>query len=68
MAAGGFCKLPDGMVVVALHPGWVRTDMGTDRAALSSQESARGLLQVIGGLQARDSGAFLDWRGQTVPW
>jgi hypothetical protein len=53
---------------VALHPGWVRTDMGTDRAALSPQESARGLLQVIGGLQARDSGAFLDWRAQTLPW
>jgi len=59
---------PRGILVVALHPGWVRTDMGTDRAALSPQESARGLLQVIGGLQARDSGAFLDWQGQTLPW
>jgi NAD(P)-dependent dehydrogenase (short-subunit alcohol dehydrogenase family) len=59
---------PRGIAVVALHPGWVRTDMGTDRAALSPQESARGLLQVIGGLQARDSGAFLDWQGQTLPW
>ena len=59
---------PRGIVVVALHPGWVRTDMGTDRAALSPQESARGLLQVIGGLQARDSGTFLDWQGQTLPW
>lgn len=59
---------PRGIVVVALHPGWVRTDMGTERAALSPQESVRGLLQVIGGLQARDSGAFLDWRGQSLPW
>lgn len=59
---------PRGILVVALHPGWVRTDMGTDRATLSPQESARGLLQVIGGLQARDSGAFLDWQGQTLPW
>ena len=59
---------PRGIVVVALHPGWVRTDMGTDRAALSPQESARGLLQVIGGLKAQDSGAFLDWQGQTLPW
>jgi len=59
---------PRDIVVVALHPGWVRTDMGTDRAALSPQESARGLLQVIGGLKARDSGAFLDWQGQTLPW
>ena len=59
---------PRGIIVVALHPGWVRTDMGTDRAALSPQESARGLLQVIGGLQTRDSGAFLDWQGQPLPW
>lgn len=59
---------PRGIVVVALHPGWVRTDMGTERAALSPQESVRGLLQVIDGLQARDSGAFLDWRGQSLPW
>lgn len=59
---------PRGIVVAALHPGWVRTDMGTERAVLSPQESARGLLQVIGGLQARDSGAFLDWQGQTLPW
>ena len=59
---------PRGIAVVALHPGWVRTDMGTDCAALSPQESAHGLLQVIGGLQARDSGAFLDWQGQTLPW
>ena len=57
-----------GIVVVALHPGWVRTDMGTDRAALSPQESAHGLLQVVGGLNAQDSGAFLDWQGQTLPW
>ncbi len=60
--------VPRGIVVVALHPGWVRTDMGTDRAALSPQESAHGLLQVIGGLKAQDSGAFLDWQGQTLPW
>ncbi|MET0718945.1 MAG: SDR family oxidoreductase [Pseudoxanthomonas sp.] len=57
-----------GIVVVALHPGWVRTDMGTDRAALSAEESARGLLQVIGRLQSKDSGSFLDWQGQTLPW
>jgi len=59
---------PRGIVVVALHPGWVRTDMGTDRAALSPQESAHSLLQVIGGLKAQDSGAFLDWQGKTLPW
>jgi NAD(P)-dependent dehydrogenase (short-subunit alcohol dehydrogenase family) len=57
-----------GITVVALHPGWVRTDMGGDSAALSVQESAAGLLHVIDHLGAEDSGRFLDWQGASLPW
>ena len=57
-----------GIVVVALHPGWVRTDMGGDQAALDPRESVAGLLGVIDRLSPRDSGGFLDWRGQVLPW
>lgn len=59
---------PRGIAVVALHPGWVRTDMGGDQAALTAVESVTGLLRVIGQLAPRDSGAFLDWQGRTLPW
>lgn len=59
---------PRGITVVALHPGWVRTDMGGEQAALTPQESAGGLLRVIAGSKPQDSGSFLDWRGQTLPW
>lgn len=54
--------------VVALHPGWVRTDMGGIDAQLTPRESVAGLLQVTDGLQADDSGSFLDWQGQPLPW
>ena len=54
--------------VVALHPGWVQTDMGGEQAALTAQESVAGLLQVIDRLDQDDSGGFLDWQGQTLPW
>ena len=57
-----------GVVVVALHPGWVRTDMGGQNAALSVQESAAGLLHVIDRLTPEDSGGFLDWQGEPLPW
>jgi NAD(P)-dependent dehydrogenase (short-subunit alcohol dehydrogenase family) len=59
---------PRGIVVVALHPGWVQTDMGGSGATVSPQESVAGLLRVIGGLRDADSGRFLDWRGQSLPW
>jgi len=57
-----------GIKVVALHPGWARTDMGGLSAQLTPRESVAGLLQVIDGLQADDSGSFLDWQGQPLPW
>lgn len=56
------------IISVALHPGWVKTDMGTSRAPLTVEESARGLARVISGLGRKDSGRFLDYRGKKLPW
>lgn len=57
-----------GIVVLALHPGWVQTDMGGSSATVDGADSARGLLQVIEAATLEDSGHFLDWRGQPLPW
>lgn len=57
-----------GIRVVALHPGWVQTEMGGDGAQIAPAESVAGLLKTLDGLQAADSGAFFDWNGRTVPW
>ena len=57
-----------GIVVVALHPGWVRTDMGGAGASLSARQAAAALLAVIAGLQVENSGTFLDWQGTRLPW
>ncbi len=59
---------PRGIKVVALHPGWVRTDMGGAQAALSAQESVAGLLRVLHQLAMDQSGEFFDWQGQPLPW
>lgn len=59
---------PRGILVVALHPGWVQTDMGGAQASESTADSAAGLLGVVDGLDAADSGRFLDWRGEALPW
>jgi len=57
-----------GIAVVALHPGWVRTEMGGKDATLPATESVRGLLAVIDALDIEASGRFLDWRGEALPW
>jgi NAD(P)-dependent dehydrogenase (short-subunit alcohol dehydrogenase family) len=57
-----------GMIVCPMHPGWVRTDMGGPAAAISVEESALGLLEVIDRLGLEDSGRFWTWDGVEHPW
>jgi NAD(P)-dependent dehydrogenase (short-subunit alcohol dehydrogenase family) len=57
-----------GVIAVALHPGWVRTDMGGPEAPLDVPTSIRGMRSVIDGLRSEDSGEFLSWDGSTLPW
>jgi NAD(P)-dependent dehydrogenase (short-subunit alcohol dehydrogenase family) len=57
-----------GIIVVALSPGWVRTDMGGQGAPLSPEASVSGLRRVIAGLSAADSGKFLSHEGKPIPW
>jgi len=58
----------DGIAVVSIHPGWVRTDMGGSSAPLGAAESVTGMLRVIDALVLRDSGAFFDYRGEAMAW
>jgi NAD(P)-dependent dehydrogenase (short-subunit alcohol dehydrogenase family) len=57
-----------GVIAIALHPGWVRTDMGGPEAPLDVETSIRGMRSVIDGLRPQDSGEFLSWDGSKLPW
>ena len=59
---------PRGIRVVALHPGWVRTDMGGADAPLAAAEAAAALLRTLDGLGPLDGGRFLDGAGHSLPW
>ena len=49
-------------------PGWVQTRMGGQGAPVTPEQSIAGMRKVIDGLTHKDSGAFLDFEGKTVPW
>jgi NAD(P)-dependent dehydrogenase (short-subunit alcohol dehydrogenase family) len=57
-----------GITTVAMHPGWVQTDMGGASATLTPEVSAKGLLNVIDNLSPEQTGHFLQWDGQALPW
>ncbi|MGE4312639.1 MAG: SDR family oxidoreductase [Pseudobdellovibrionaceae bacterium] len=56
------------VVVVNLHPGWVQTDMGGTQAPVKPADSIAGMRKVIDGLTMDDSGHFIDYKGQSIPW
>lgn len=57
-----------GTAVVALDPGWVRTDLGGPNARVSPEESVRGLAAVLDRVDVADTGRWFNRRGEEVDW
>lgn len=64
--AGAFRE--DGIAVVALHPGWVRTDMGGPGADISVETSAAGIRKVLDDLDLGRTGRFYAYDGTELEW
>jgi NAD(P)-dependent dehydrogenase (short-subunit alcohol dehydrogenase family) len=55
-------------VCVALHPGWVRTDMGGAGAELDVATSVAHMRRLLASLTAEHNGAFLNHDGALIAW
>lgn len=55
---------PRGITVVAVTPGWVKTEMGGPQAPLSVEDSAASLAATIDRITHHDAGHFLDRDGR----
>jgi len=54
----------DGIAVGIYHPGWVKTDMGSDAAELTVDEAADGLVERFDALSMETTGVFETWDGR----
>jgi NAD(P)-dependent dehydrogenase (short-subunit alcohol dehydrogenase family) len=61
---------PDGFTIVALNPGWVKTDMGGPNAEISADEAAAQILDFIDRVSVSNdvNGAFVNTDGSPLPW
>ena len=55
-------------VCVALHPGWVRTDMGGADADLDVAHSVADMRRTLAALRDSDNGGFFNHDGQPLAW
>lgn len=54
--------------VLALMPGWVRTDMGGPKAPVTVEQSARGLADTIARHAGQRGMAFVDYQNSPIAW
>ena len=55
-------------IILLIHPGWVQTDMGGENADISAQVSAKGIINVLSDAKQDNSGTFIDYKGDNIPW
>ena len=58
----------DNIKCVALHPGWVKTEMGGPNAEITTRECVTSLFDILLSIEDKDSGRFIDIDGTTIPW
>lgn len=54
--------------VFAIHPGWIKTDMGGEQAPGSPEESAQSILDIIEKKrEVTGSSSFINFKGEQMP-
>ncbi|EEX32517.1 MULTISPECIES: SDR family oxidoreductase [Vibrio] len=57
-----------GVKTLAVHPGWVQTNMGGKDATYTPQESVAGIINVTESLTLEGSGSFRVFDGSNIEW
>ncbi|XP_040570827.1 C-signal-like [Lepeophtheirus salmonis] len=58
----------DGILVLSLRPGWVKTDMGGSNAQITVDECVSAMVRTLCQLSDKDHGAFIRYNNTPVAW
>lgn len=58
----------EGIISVAVHPGWVQTDMGGAQATVPLADSLRGLMSLVDTMTIESSGGFFNYTGEPLAY
>jgi NAD(P)-dependent dehydrogenase (short-subunit alcohol dehydrogenase family) len=56
------------LIIVAIHPGWVRTRSGGENADLGVEEAAQNIVELLHSLNRQSSGSFLNYDKNSIGW
>jgi NAD(P)-dependent dehydrogenase (short-subunit alcohol dehydrogenase family) len=59
---------PRGFKVLAIQPGWMRTDMGGPNAEIPPEQSAEGIFALAMKSWSPEDVIYLDYQGNPLPW
>ncbi|WDY57405.1 SDR family oxidoreductase [Pseudomonas sp. PSKL.D1] len=53
---------------IAMHPGWVRTEMGSDQADIDVETSTRGIVEQLNTFAGKGGVHFINYKGEPIAW